>query len=64
LLSAQAILDRIVHIRVVDAEPGLFPAAHDAGDKTVRPSVLSYSNSMNPAASLTAGSSRHSLCRR
>ena len=35
LLSGQAILDWIVHIRVVDAEPGLLPAAHDAGDKSL-----------------------------
>jgi transcriptional regulator with GAF, ATPase, and Fis domain len=35
LLSAQAILDRqIVHIRVMDAERGLFPAPHDAGAKS------------------------------
>ena len=32
LLSARAILDRqIVHVRDMDAEPGLFQAVHDAG---------------------------------
>jgi two-component system, NtrC family, sensor kinase len=36
LLSARAILDRqIVHVRDMDAEPGLFQAVHDAGTKSL-----------------------------
>jgi hypothetical protein len=68
----QAILDWIVHIRVVDAEPGLLPAAHDAGDKSLLALPLLRDgeaigaivlNSMGPGGFTDSrvGSSRHSL---